>query len=519
VAIVGAGPSGLAVAYDLVQMGYRATIYEREEHPGGLLVTGVPLYRLDREVVANEIGDLVEMGVEIKTGVEVGRDVTLQELRDTHDAVVVAAGYSGGRVLPLPGADAHGVLSALDFLRHYCLGLDCAVGPRVVVVGGGDVGCDCSRSALRCGASESYQIIRETMEEMPAQDLEARGALEEGVVFKERWNPVEVLTKATPKRRGKAKAVAGADPPADPPPAADANPAGAADAPAASHVVGMRFQRIIELFDEEGRLRAEPILVDEFMEVACDTVIFAIGQGLQLGFLEGSGVAMDNRGRPLVDLATGASSVPGLFFAGDVASGPKTIIIAIGQAHETAISVHRYLQHQDLTADRRPPVHPPQYYLQKVYAPSPDEVIGDGGPGGRRVAMPESEPETRVALGAQVELGWPKGDGHREAIRCMRCQTHVCVACTMCARVCPDNCIAVEGDDTGYKRTVARYDFVMEWCCFCGLCQDICPTQTLSLAADCDYARTSRRAFFYDRRAMLRPFDGPQVLENKDGLP
>ena len=135
------------------------------------------------------------------------------------------------------------------------------------------------------------------------------------------------------------------------------------------------------------------------------------------------------------------------------------------------------------------------------------------------MAMPESDPKIRVATGAQVELGWPRGDGHREAIRCMRCQTHVCVACTMCARVCPDNCIAVEGDDTGYQRTVTRYDFVMEWCCFCGLCQDICPTQTLSLAADFDYARASRQAFFYDRATMLRPFEEPQKLENKDGLP
>ncbi len=155
VAIVGSGPAGLAVAYDLVQIGYRATIYDREEVPGGLLTTSIPLYRLDRRVVQNEINDLVELGVELRLGVEVGRDITLDRLRAEHDAVVVAVGYSGGRTLPIPGHDAKGVWSAIDFLYAYTMDKKPVVGPRVVVIGGGDVSADCSRSALRCGATES----------------------------------------------------------------------------------------------------------------------------------------------------------------------------------------------------------------------------------------------------------------------------------------------------------------------------------------------------------------------------
>lgn len=479
VAIVGAGPAGLAAAYDLVQMGYRATIYEREQIPGGLLVTSVPLYRLDREVVAKEIADLAELGVEFKFGVSVGTDVTLDQLRADHDAVIVAVGYSGGRVLPIPGHDAEGVWSAIDFLYEYCMGKSPTVGPEVVVIGGGDVGCDCSRSALRCGATSSVQAHVETREEMPGQEIEVSGAIEEGVILLSSWGPDEILVE-----EGK--------------------------------VVGIRLKKVLSRFDETGKWDLQ--YSGESTVIPCQTVVFAVGQRLQLDFLEGSGVEFDAVGRPICDQATGETAVPGVFLAGDLAMGPKTIIIAIGQAHEAAISAHRYIQGKSLDHDRRPPVHPPEYYLEQMYAPTPPDFEWSG-PGGRRVHMPESEPQKRIRTGGQVELGWPKGDEHKEAIRCMRCQTHVCVACTMCARVCPDNCIDVQGYDTGYERRVERYDFVMEWCCFCGFCQDVCPTQTLSLSASFDYATRSRRELFYDREKMLREFSAPDELPNKDGLP
>ena len=479
VAVVGAGPAGLAVGYDLVQIGYRVTIYDREEIPGGLLVTAVPLYRLDRDVVAKEIRDLEEMGIEFRLGVEVGRDISLEELRATHDAVVVAVGYSGGRKLPIPGSDAEGVWSALDFLYAYCMGHEPRVGPRVVTIGGGDVAADCARSALRCGATHSVIAALETREEMPGQPIEIQGALEEGVEIMHRWGPDSIVVEN-------------------------------------GRVAGMKLKKVISRFDATGRWN--PQFSEETVVLPCQTVIFAVGQALQINFLKGSGVQFDKVGRPIVDPATGDCGVPGLFLAGDLATGPKTIIIAMGQGHETAVSVHRYLQGQALGEDRRPPVHPKEYYLQKMYAPNPPD-FEHFGPGGRRVPMPESDPRERVRTGAQVELGWPKGHGHREAVRCMRCQTHVCVACTMCARVCPDNCIDVQGYDTGYVRRVERYDFVMEWCCFCGFCQDVCPTQTLSLAAAFDYAKPGRRQLFYDRATMLRPFAGPEEIPNKDGLP
>ncbi len=479
VAVIGAGPAGIAAAYDLVQMGYRVTVYERERLPGGLLVTSVPLYRLDRKVVAQEIADIAELGVEFSFGVNVGVDITLERLRAEHDAVVVAAGYTGGRVLPIPGHEAEGVWSAIDFLYAYCMGEDPKVGPEVVVIGGGDVGCDCSRSALRCGATLSMQAHVEDREGMPAQEVEVSGAIEEGVVLLSEWGPDEILVE-----NGK--------------------------------VAGIRLRKVASRFDASGKWDLK--YSDEVTELACQSVIFAVGQRLNVDFLKGSGVEFDAQGRPLCDQSTGATALDGVFLAGDLATGPRTIIIAIGQAHETALSVHRHIQGLPLTEGRRPPVHPPEYYLEKPYAPNPPD-FEHFGPGGRRVHMPESNPRVRVRTGEQVELGWPKGDGHREAIRCMRCQTHVCVACTLCARVCPDNCIDVAGHDTGFERRVERYDFMMEWCCFCGFCQDVCPTQTLSLAADFDYAERERREFFYDREKMLRPFDKPDEMPNKDGLP
>jgi glutamate synthase (NADPH) small chain len=479
VAIIGAGPAGLAVGYDLIQLGYRATIYEREKLPGGLLTTSVPLYRLPREVTFREIADLEEMGLRIEYGVEVGKDVTLDELRATHDAVVVAVGYSAGRKLPLEGADAEGVWAALDFLYDYCMGKNPKVGPTVVTIGGGDVAADCSRSSLRTGATRSIQSMLEVREEMPGQDIEVEGAIEEGVELWHRWGPGKVLVED-------------------------------------GRCVGIRLRKISSRFDETGKWN--PQFTGEELDVRCETVIFAVGQALDIPWLEDTGVEFDPVGRPLSDPLTGECGPPGVFLAGDLATGPRTIIIAMGHGHEVAISVDRYLQGRDLKDDRRPPVHPPEYYLQKMYGKSPDELLVDT-PGGRRVRMPESDPHQRIKSNMQVELGWPKGDGHREAVRCMRCQTHVCVACTMCARVCPDNCIDVRGYDTGYERIVTRYDFVMEWCCFCGLCEDICPTQTLDLAPSFDYARASRRFFTYDREFMLRPFRGPDVFQNRDGWP
>ncbi len=480
VAIIGAGPAGLAVGYDLIQMGYRAIIYEREEIPGGLLVTSVPLYRLPRDVVAKEIEDLVEMGLEIRTGVEVGKDITLEELRQTHDAVVVAVGYSAGRKLPLPGADAPGVWSALDFLYAYTMDKGCDVGDTVVTIGGGDVAADCSRSALRCGAKKSIQAMLEIREEMPGQDIEVEGAIEEGVHLMHRWGPDSVIVED-------------------------------------GQVTGIKLKKISSRFDETGKWN--PQFTGQSKIVKCDTVIFAVGQRLNIDFLKGTGVKYDDVGRPLVNPVTGECGVEGLFLAGDLATGPKTIIIAMGQGHETAISVHRHIQGEPISEPGRlAPVHPPEYYLQEVYQQSSDEVLTDT-PGGRRRPMPEADPKLRRNTNQQVELGWPKGVGHEEAVRCMRCQTHVCVACTMCARVCPDNCIAVEGYDTGYVRRVTRYDFVMEWCCFCGLCEDICPTQTLDLVASFDYARRSRKDLFIDKDTMARPFEGPEEILDRDGWP
>ncbi len=464
IAIIGSGPSGLTAALDLMRLGYGVTVYEKDHHPGGALYSGVPAYRLPRDVLMQEIDDLIAMGMNLRLNVAVGDDVPLDHLVGEFDAVLIAAGLQESRILPLPGADATGVVGALDFLRAGNWKNDAGVkGKRVLVVGGGNVAVDCARVALRVGASEVNLTALESMNELPAHPWEIEEALDEGVVANCSWGPKEVLTEN-------------------------------------GSVVGMRLQSCLSVFDAQGRFA--PQFADDYTDIAADVIVFAIGQAPKLGpIVAGSDVLLSERGLLPVDGTLLTTNVPGVFACGEVVTGPGSAIGSIASGHEAATSIHRFLSGESLSSGRsyRPvPVYP---RYQKASVDGVESIR-------RRVDMPMAKGLERAKDFRTVELGFTALEGLSEAARCLRCSSGVCVGCTFCARTCPDYAIRVERVDDPGGRCVTRYDLDLSKCCFCGLCAEQCPTGALVHTGQYELSFYSREFTLFDRDEMVRPDEG-----------
>lgn len=473
VGIVGSGPSGLAAAFDLMRLGYGVTVYERHAAPGGALYTGVPSYRLPRDVLAREIADLEEMGLELKCGVEVGADVPLSVLMRRHDAVLLAIGLQQSRMLPIPGADAQGVLGALEFLWDVNQGRDGGVrGKRVLVIGGGNVAVDVARCALRVGASEVRLACLEGEDEMPCHPWEIAEALDEGVIAQCGLGPEAVLTEG-------------------------------------GRVTGMKMRSCVSVFDEAGRFA--PQFADEYTDIPTDVVVFAIGQAAKLDtVIRGTELLVSGRGQLLVDGADLTTSVPGVFACGEVVTGPGSCIGSIATGHEAATSIHRYLQGLPLDGDRarRPvPVYP------KFAVADTRDVEASR----LRAVMPMARPEERSRDFRQVELGFTHQEAMAEAARCLRCESEVCVGCTFCARTCPDLALAVERVDEPGARCLTRYDLDLTKCCFCGLCAEQCPTKALTHTGQYELTFFSKDLMVFDKGEMLRPGTGERAT-GRDGI-
>ncbi len=473
VAIVGSGPSGLAAAYDLLKFGYRVVMYEREAKPGGALNTGVPTYRLPREVLYEEIDDIVGLGLELNTGVEVGKDMHLNALRREHDAVLLACGLQESRILPIPGADADGVHGALEFLWSANHNHEAGVrGKRVLVIGGGNVAVDVARCALRVGASEVRLACLESEQEMPCHPWEIAEALDEGVIAMCSLGPVEVLT-----RHGS--------------------------------VVGMRMRACLSVFDETGRFA--PAFGDETTDVPCDVVVFAVGQAPKIDTLvAGTELLVNGRGQLVVDGTYLTTSVDGIFACGELVTGPGSAIGSIATGHEAATSIHRYLQGRPVSEERTP--RPVPVYAK--YA-KPDKT---GIEQSRlRAEMPMAKPEERATDFRQVELGLTRQEALTEAARCLRCESEVCVGCTFCARTCPDYAIRVERIDEPGARCLTRYELDLSKCCFCGLCAEQCPTKSLTHTGQYELTFFHRDLMLFDKGEMLRPGEGTRAT-GRDGI-
>lgn len=474
VAIVGSGPSGLAAALDLMRLGYSVSMYEKEDKPGGALYSGVPAYRLPRDVLHSEIDDLVRMGLDLRCGCEVGVDITMSELKDAHDVVLIAAGLQESRILPIPGTDAKGVMGAVEFLKGANWKGDAGVRrKRVLVIGGGNVAVDVARCALRVGAMEVRLSCLESSEEMPCHPWEIEEALDEGVIAMCGQGPKEVL-----ESRGAVK--------------------------------GMRLQSCLSVFDETGRFA--PQFADEFTDVECDVVVFAVGQGSRLEKLvDGTELKLNERGNLVVDGTLSTTTVPGIFACGEVVTGPGSAIGSIATGHEAAISIHRYILGQDLREDR---VSRPVPVYEKYEKASMEGLERQR----RRAVMPMANAEERRRDFRQVELGFTHQEGLREAARCLRCQSEVCVGCSFCARTCPDYAITIDRVDSPGARELTRYDLDLTKCCFCGLCAEQCPTDALTHTGQYELSFYHRDLMVLDRAEMTRDAEGTRAT-GRDGTP
>lgn len=308
VAIIGAGPAGLSCAYYLAEMGYKPTVFEKNAAAGGMLVYGVPSYKLEKDVVAAEIDIIREMGVEIKCGVEVGKDVTLDELRaQGYKGFYIAIGCQGGRLAGIPGEDADGVMTAVDFLRIVGGDESYKVEGRAVVVGGGNVAIDVARTSGRCGASEVSMFCLESRDIMPSSEEEIVEAQIEGVKLNCGWGPKEILTQD-----GK--------------------------------VCGIVFKKCLSVFDTNGSFK--PVYDENStMTVECEHVYMSIGQSIIWGdLLKDTKVELGRGATALADSLTYQTAQPDVFVGGDVFTGPTFAIDAIAAGKEGAISLHRFVQ-------------------------------------------------------------------------------------------------------------------------------------------------------------------------------
>ena len=315
IAIIGGGPSGLSCAYYLATMGYYPTVFEKNELPGGMLRYGIPSYKLEKDVIDAEIDIMKEIGVEIRTGVEVGKDITLDQLREEgYKAFYVAIGCQGGRLPGIPGENLEGVSTAIDFLHKANTG-NVKVSGKVVVVGGGNVAIDAARVAKRSGASDVTMLSLETEDIMPASLQERAEAREDGVVLNPGWGP---------------KAVLGEN----------------------GAVKGISFKKCLSVFDADHKFSPK---YDEAqtIELEADMVIFAIGQTVELGGLfNGSNVGFHRGVYPVADTLTLQTAQEDIFVGGDLLTGPKFAIDAIATGKEAAESLHRFVQHGHMTIGR-----------------------------------------------------------------------------------------------------------------------------------------------------------------------
>lgn len=312
IAIIGAGPAGLSCAYYLALTGYKPTIFEKNEEPGGMLRYGIPSYKLEKDLLAAEIDVIRELGVEIRCGVEIGKDITIEELREQgYKGFYVAIGCQRGRKPGITGENAKGAYAAVDFLREAGAKESFALEGDVVVVGGGNVAIDAARISSRCVDAKISMFCLEQRENMPASKEEIAEALEEGIELNCGWGPKEVL-----EEDGK--------------------------------VAGVVFKKCIRVLDEQGRFSPE-YDEEQTVTIPCKHVIFSVGQAIEWGnMLDNLDLKRRSNGGALADKLTYQTSEPDIFVGGDVYTGPRFAIDAVAAGREGAISLHRYV-HENCT--------------------------------------------------------------------------------------------------------------------------------------------------------------------------
>ena len=421
IAVIGAGPSGMACAYYLAEKGYPVTVFDRNPVPGGMLMLGIPSFRLEKEVVNAEIEILKEMGVEFRCGVEVGKDVTIAQLREQgYRGFYVAIGAQKSAAIRCPGETLTGVLGGVDFLRSVNLGEQPDIGKAVAVIGGGNVSIDVARAALRLGAEKVYLVYRRSESELKANREEIEDALAEGMELKLLRAPSEIVGK-----NGKVSAI--------------------------------RLE-IMELGEPDASGRRAPVGTGEYETWNVNTVIGAIGQRVDWGsLLDGENVELRKNGTAVCDGLTLQTAQPDIFVGGDVATGPKFAIDAIAAGKEAAISLHRYVHEgQSLTIGRNRRSYPE---LDKRNVALPTECFDAPA---RQVPAALSGAQARKTF-RDPRCTFTEEQVKKEASRCLGCgvsvvDTNRCIGCGVCTTKCEFDAIHLRRDHPEATKMIRSED-------------------------------------------------------------
>jgi NADPH-dependent glutamate synthase beta subunit-like oxidoreductase len=462
VAIVGAGSAGLACARDLREMGYPVTIYEQDAVAGGVMVNGIPLWRLPRYVTYEETNEYMhDLGVEVKYNTRVGRDIQVTDLLKQYDAVYLAAGcyvsndLTGPDNKIIPGADLQGVEHGIAMLSRINFGEPTYLGKHVIVLGGGFTAMDCCRTSIRFGAEKVYVLYRRSKEEMGSDEYEVDEAEIEHVEFQYLVSPLEVLSED------------------------------------GIHVSGLKVIRNkLGNPDASGRRRPLPIPGSEYV-IPADTIIPAFGQYSDSSWLHLDELNLPTNKRtgvPLVDHDTWMTGQPGLFAGGDYTAGSRNLISAIGDGRDAAIAINRYLGGQEKPAEPPVEIELPDFRRGMVddYESIPHQMIP---------ALPLKE---RYSNTRETETGYTAEQAVEQARRCLQCQLNImidpsiCILCSGCVDICPYDCISMEGltrvvtGDPMHEsahRWPGSADMIIdeEKCIRCGLCIVRCPTDAISM--------------------------------------
>ena len=463
IACVGAGPASLTVARDLAPLGYEVTVFDGEKKAGGFIRSQIPKFRLPEEVIDEETGYILNLGVDFRSGKNI--DSLKSLLSEGYDAVFVGCGAPRGRDLDVPGRkeSAKNIHIGIDWLSSVSFGHIDKIGRRVIVLGGGNTAMDCCRSSRRLGGEDVKVIVRSGFEEMKASPWEKEDAMHEGI---------PILNFLVPKefRHENGK------------------------------LVGMLFEKVKAVYDDRGRRSLVPSGdPDEYVE--CDDVLVAVGQENSFPWIERDiGIEFDKWGMPTVDETTMQASLPHVFFGGDAAFGPKNIIWAVAHGHDAAVSIDRFCRGEDVKK-RPPPLVNLMSQKMGIHEWSYDNAVS----GDIRYKVPLKDINIALKnIKVEVELGFDPQMAWKEAQRCLNCDVQTvftagqCIECDACVDICPMDCISftADGEETELRGrltapalNLAQDLYVAgglktgrimvkdeDVCLHCSLCAERCPT-------------------------------------------